>query len=128
MADFHRAIAVHTTLSVEDQVRAGTPTGGDMDAEHKEFLALIVRLVDSKEIDPYKPETFLKKDVYDAMPEEWRNKTDAMLPNLADSLRHAVDFYKSSKTPNACPQLETMIEHLWQMKQRIEETYDVFKF
>jgi hypothetical protein len=50
------------------------------------------------------------------------------LPTIALQLGQIEHFYRSKDTPNASVELQNMIEHLWQMKQRIEDDYDVFKF
>lgn len=128
MPDFTTAIAVHTDISDADQKKAGQAIAGKMSDKHEAFMREVLRLIDAKEIDVADPQSFLKKDVYDALSEEWRNKVDASLPNIADQLRHIVDFRVSKKTPDESPQLQTMISHLWQMKQRIEDHHDVFKF
>lgn len=129
MADFTQTIAEQGgDLSEKDQHHAGQPISGDMNAKHKDFQKKVIALVDSGEIDPFTPKTFLKMDVYDGLPEEWQEKTDMALSSLASELQRIVEFYKSEETPEESPQLQTMIEELWQTKQRIEEEHDVFKF
>lgn len=128
MADFAAQIQQHQDLPEEAQKKAGKAIAGKMQDEHENFLKTIIRMLDKKEIDTWNPESFLKKDVYDGLSDEWKGKVDQALVNIADQLRLIENFYRSKQTPNESPHLETMIEHLWQMKQRIEEYYDVFKF
>jgi hypothetical protein len=128
MADFQQTMADAEPLSEADQKKAGKPIGDDMGDEHKNFVKIVSKLLDSGEIDVTKPETFLKKDVYDALDADSKAKIDIAMLNMATLLSHIYYFYKSKKTPDAAPQLETMIEQLWQMKQRIESHADVFKF
>ena len=115
-------------LSPKEQVRLGQSTASKMSTEHEMFIKLVLSLIDSKQIDVLHPETFLKKETYDALDEEWRGKTDLALFNIANLLTRIVEFRVSTHTPDESPELESMIEHLWQMKQRIEEKHDVFKF
>lgn len=115
-------------LSVAAQVKAGAPMQGDMDQEHKEFVQKVSKLLESGTIDVTKPESFLNKAVYEKLDAEWKSKTDLTMVNVASLLGHIYEFYKSKQTPDACPQLASMIEELWQMKQRIEVHADVFKF
>lgn len=115
-------------LSEEEQKKAGTPMGGDMDDEHKNFCTTITKLFESGAIDVTKPETFLNADVYEGLSAEWKTKTDLAMLNVATLLEHIYGFYKSKQTPDACPQLANMIDQLWEMKQRIESHADVFKF
>ncbi len=128
MADFAQTMANAGNLSEEAQVKAGAPMTGDMEQEHKEFVQTISRMLESGEIDITKPETFLNKPIYEQFEPEWKTKTDLALINIATLLGHIYDFYKSKQTPDSCPQLANMIEELWQMKMRIEEHGDVFKF
>lgn len=115
-------------LSEEAQKKAGAPIKGDMSDEHKNFCKTITKLFENGEIDVTKPETFLKKNVYDTLSPELKSKTDLAMLNIATLLEHIYGFYKSKQTPDSCPQLATMIEQLWEMKQRIEKDADVFKF
>jgi hypothetical protein len=128
MPDFADIMANTATLSEDAQKKAGTPTSGSMGDEHTNFVQTISKLLESGEIDTTKPETFLHADVYASLDDEWKAKTNLAMINMATLLTHIHQFYRSKQTPDACPQLATMIEELWQMKQRIEEHADVFKF
>lgn len=128
MATFASSMANPAPLSEEEQKKAGTPIGGDMDDEHKNFCTTITKLFETGAIDITQPETFLNKDVYEKLTPELKEKTDLSLLNIATLLEHIYGFYKSKQTPDACPQLQNMIDQLWVMKERIEEHGDIFKF
>ena len=128
MADFATTMQNPADLSEDEQKKAGKPVQGDMGDRHKKFVSDLARMIEEGNIDPLKIETFLNKDVYDSIDHDLRVKTDLALPNIATLLTHIIGFYKSKQTPDACPQLETMIESLWDMKERIEQFADVFKF
>jgi hypothetical protein len=129
MADFITAINTHQTLSIEAQKQAGKAAGDDMDEQHKTFLAKLIAMIDAKEIDVRVPQSFLNQAVYDSLDELSRGKIDLSLINMADQVRGIEWFFRSKTTPNASPELQTMIEHLWQMKSRVEIQYgDVLKF
>lgn len=129
MADFTQQLAAHQDLSTAAQKNAGKAIAGPMGDEHEAFLAKVIGMLDRKEIDSSNPEGLLNRAVYDALPEEWKDRTNLALLNIAQQLRMVEDFYRSTETPNSSPQLQTMIEQLWQMKERIEsQGYDVFKF
>jgi hypothetical protein len=99
-----------------------------MGDEHKNFLALVIRMIDQKEVDVSEPSSFLKKENYDALNDMSKAQVDLGLVNIVDQLRRIEEFYRNKKTPNASPELQTMIEHLWQMKDRVESKYgDVLK-
>ena len=99
-----------------------------MSDEKKKFVEDVSRMLESGEIDPLKPESFLNAPVYDTLEPELKRKTDMSILNMATLLTHIHGFYRSKQTPDACPQLSTMIDELWQMKKRIEAHADVFKF
>ncbi len=130
MADFLTTMAQGQTqnLSADQQKHMGEAEAAPMDDAHNTFLKTILTMVDSGEIDVYKPETFLKRDVYDSLDEQWRDKTDLALMNIANQLQNVYLFRVSKQTPDESPVLSAMIDELWQMKQRIEEHHDVFKF
>ncbi len=129
MADFHAAIAQHKDLSEEAQKKAGQATGSDMDQKHKAFLASLIAMLDRKEIDASIPSSLINQDVYSKLPQQSKDAVDYSLLNVADQLRRIEDYFRSTQTPNASPQLQTMIEHFWDMKSRLEEKHgDVFKF
>ncbi|MDD3897234.1 MAG: hypothetical protein PHU04_05375 [Candidatus Peribacteraceae bacterium] len=130
MDDFLSTIAQQgkTPLSEKKQKQAGAPLQGALSNEHKQFLQTIKQLIASGEINVEEPKTFLKKDVYDGLSEEWKEKSDLALSNIAMLLKQMYELYVRTDTPNESPQYRTMIEQLWEMKQRIEEHHDVFKF
>ena len=129
MATFAQNIAQHHDLSEAAQKKAGQAIAGPMDDPHASFLTRVIAMLDRGEIDAAKPETLLNQSVYDGLSQEWKDKTNLALINLADQLRQIEQFYRGTATPNSSPQLQTMIEYLWQMKERIESHgYDVFKF
>ena len=121
MADFISSIEAHADLPIQEQKQAGQVTGTDMDAKHKAYLATLIAKLDRKEVDVTNPDTFLDQTVYATLDMPARAKVDAALPNVTDQTRRIENFFRSNKTPNASPELQTMIDHLWLMKSRVEE-------
>lgn len=129
MTDLQSLYDEHKHLPEDSQKQAGKPAAGAMGDEHESFLETVLKLLKSKSIDPADPATFLNVDVYDALSQKEKDAIDLALVNLATMLTHVVEFRLSEKTPDSSPQLQTMIEQLWQTKSRIEEKAgDVFKF
>lgn len=129
MTNFAQFLKEQQSLSVEDLKRIGQSTARNMDPKHEEFMKLILQLLEGKEIDILKPETFLKEEVYEQLSDMAKDKVDLALMNIADLLSQIVDFRLSKETPDESPELESMIEYLWQMKERVEKQHgDVFKF
>lgn len=67
-------------------------------------------------------------DIYNTLDEAWQDKADLSLQNIAGQVRIIAEFMASKETPDESPQLQTMVEQLWQSKQQIEKHHDVFKF
>ena len=99
-----------------------------MTQENEDFLKLLISLIDAKQIVPSDPQTFIKQEIYDTMPQDWKGKVDMALYNIGQQILMIEEFFRSKETPNESPHLETMLAQLLQMKTRIEEKYDVFKF
>ena len=126
--DFIQKIQKQEQLTQEQEQSAGQPVQGALEEEHRTFLGTLFTLIDNGEIDVVDPQSFLNQDVYGKLGEEWKDKTDLALTNIAGQLKLINNFRNDENTPDESPQLQTMVEQLWQMKQRIEEQHDVFKF
>lgn len=119
MSKLVHAIRQHSDLSIEAQVLAGKPLGSGMPAPYVDWLKGVATAIDADEFSPDEP-TSLLTPAYETASELEQGKVDLVLPTLADSLRHIVDFYRNPATPDACPQLKTMIDHLGDMLFRLE--------
>lgn len=128
MTDYQALLVRHADLSEKKQIEISKSKDAKMKKKHTDFLKTLLKLIDDKEIDPLVPESFINKKVYDKMPLEWKGKVELALFNIAHQIQNISEFYHSADTPTASTELENMIDHLWQMKERIEEKYDVFKF
>lgn len=128
MSDYVSQMKSGADLSLNEQKNAGTPIGGDMSDEHKKFVQTLSLLIEKGTIDPANLESFLNPSVYQKLEDSIRAKVDMSLPNIATLLRHIIDFYRSKQTPDACPQLQTMIDQLWEMKERVEVHGDILTF
>lgn len=125
---FIKTMQEQTEVTDEQSQQTGTPVAGSIGDEHKNFAHTITEMIDNGTIDMANTQSFLKQDVYQGLDEQWKDKTDLALVNIANQLRLIYNFYKDDSFTNDSPQLQTMIEQLWQMKQSIEEHYDVFIF
>ncbi len=124
MDTFSASLKKHAKLNEKKQVQAGTPVSGVVTDDHKVFLETLFSLLDSGKIDPFEPKTFLKKKVYESLSDEWQDKVDLSLANIA----HQIRIIQSMRSAGDTVHVKTMVEQLWQMKQRIEEHHDAFVF
>lgn len=111
----------------DEQKKAGAMVSGPVGDEHRKMLEVIFRLLDGGEIDPFVPSTLLNEEVYEALDEQWQDKIDLCLNNIANEIRLIDNYRKNGGDINSI-HFHTMVEHIWDMKQRIEEYHDAFKF
>lgn len=113
-------------LSHDEQKQAGTPVSGNVGDDHQAFLDHIFELIDSGNIDLAVPTTFLNMSHYENLDEIAQDKIDLSLNNLANQVRLVDDFRKAGGDKDTV-HFHTMVEHVWEMKERIEEYGDVLK-
>ncbi len=129
MADLIQTINAHSGTSDEDLKKAGKAAGDDMAAAHKRFLADLISRIDRKEINPFDPASLVDQEKRNKLPEIDRGKVDVNATNMASQIQKIEDFFRNKATPNASPELQTMIEYLWENKKRIETQYGpLFRF
>ncbi|MEK7218478.1 MAG: hypothetical protein AAB728_03360 [Patescibacteria group bacterium] len=129
MADLASLYDEHKDLPEDKQKKAGQAKAGTMGDEHTEFVKTVSRMITEGEINVFEIGTLYNPGAYEKLKPEEKEQVDFQMVNIATLLRHVADFYLSKKTPDASPQLEQMIEELWQMKARLEEKYgDILKF
>lgn len=96
----------------------------NLTAKHMEILQIILTLVDTQTIDLLRPESLIKEDqrnAYAMLPDEKRRTVDVSLVNMCTQLQHIVEFHRSPHTPDESVELETMIDHLLDMRERLGE-------
>ena len=129
MPDLTSLYEQHKDLPEEQQKKAGQAKAGAMGDDHTTFVKTLSWMITSGEINVYDIASLYKPDAYAALKEQDREQVDFQMVNIATLLRHVGDFYLSKKTPDAAPQLQQMIEELWQMKDRLEKKFgDILKF
>lgn len=128
MADFLQQMADAPELSAKAQKEMGKAEPGKIGDGHRAFLQNLLSLIDAGTIDPVKPETFLHKEKYDTLPQKRKAKVDVSMMNIASEIQHITEFHRSKHTPDESPQLQTMIDHLWDMLERLEEVRSVYVF
>jgi len=128
MADFLQSIKDHSDTPDDAHGSLGKARTGGMNDAHTEFAKKLSALMRKGTIDPMNSETFLNPEIYATLDPTLKIKVDTMLPNIATLLSHIVGFFDSKETPNSSPELASLIENLWEMKERIEKDADVFVF
>lgn len=129
MADLTSLYDEHKNLPEEKQKIVGLAKAGPMGDEHTNFVKTISGMITSGEINVYEISTFYNPGAFEALKPEEQEQVGFAMVNIAGLLRQIADFYLSKQTPDSSPQLEQMIEELWQMKDRLESKFgDILKF
>ncbi len=129
MADLLSSIAQHSGASDDEIKKAGKPAGDDMAAAHKQYLAKLIAVLDAKTVDAYAPSSLVDPAKYNALSELDRGKVDIVAVNMASQIQRIEGFFRDKSIPDASPELQTMIEHLWNMKKTVEDQYGpLFRF
>lgn len=126
---FAKAVKAHggKDLPLKEQQELGKPRPTNFADEHAHFLTTIIGLIDAGTIDTKFPMTFVHKEVYKGLSDDWKAKTDLAIPNIASLLERIMDLHARPEK-NESVEMKNLIETLWQAKQRIEEKADVFVF
>ncbi len=99
------------------------PTG--LDAEDKEFLDLVLRLIDEGNIDLYKPETLFNKAVYDSLEGKLQGHADLEAVNMLGAIRDIKDLHDNNFGDSF--QIQNLVKRARMTKERIEtEKGDLF--
>lgn len=108
-------------MSEADQEKLGKPLEDDsgVDSEDQKFLEMLVKKVDSKEIDLHAPSSLINHDVYDELDEQAKGKADYDAVNLLSTIR---DIYRLWQVEQKSTyQIQNLVHRIRVTKERIEE-------
>ncbi len=89
------------------------------DVLNQEFLDLLVKLIEEKQIDLYKPSTLLNQGHYDTLSDEAKGKADFECVNMLAAIREIYELYKNGFVDSY--QIKNQVERLRLQKERAEE-------
>ena len=126
---FAKAIKKHSGKdpSVAEQQRLGKPQAVSFSDDHSDFLNNIISLIDEGKIGTADPQSLINDDVYAGLSDELRAQTDKTIPNIVSLLERIMDLH-AREEDNESFEMKSLIETLWQAKERIEKHADVFIF
>jgi len=92
---------------------------------HEEFLKMLIKKLESGELNPHSPATLYNRAVYDKLTEEEQEKTDLTAINLMSLIRQIETVWKLDQS--ASFQIQNLVEGVFQMKSKFEEQHgDVY--
>jgi hypothetical protein len=92
---------------------------------HEEFLKMLIKKLETGELDPHRPATLYNREVYEKLDEEKQEKTDLTAINLMSMIRQIESLWKIDQS--ASFQIQNLVESVFQMKSKFEQEYgDVY--
>ena len=92
---------------------------------HEEFLKMLIKKLESGELNPHSPATLYNRVVYDKLSEEEQEKTDLTAINLMSLIRQIETVWKLDQS--ASFQNQNLVEGVFQMKSKFEDLHgDVY--
>ena len=107
------------------QERLNAPLKSALPKEQKEYYRSILDLVIKQTINLYSIASIVRQNVYAPLPEKVQGEVDLAGANILHLLRHLADL--ASKGYHETLQMKQLVEHIWHIKEKIEQQYgDVF--
>jgi len=118
-------VGMHKDKETQDLLNKPLPLSQGMDQKDREFLELIVRLVNEGKINLYGPSTLLNHEVYDKLDFEKQGRADFESINLLSAIREIKGLYDAGYAETY--QVANLVSRLRATKERLEfEGGDLF--
>jgi hypothetical protein len=107
------------------QERLNVPPQSALPKEQKEYYRSILNLVTKRVINLYSIASIVHQDIYASLPEKAQGEVDLAGTNILQLLRYLADL--ASKGYHETLQMKHLVDHIWQIKEKVEQQYgDVF--
>ncbi|MBU0981117.1 hypothetical protein KKC94_00315 [Patescibacteria group bacterium] len=104
---------------VQEMINKPMSAQGGFSAEDKTFLDMLMKMVDGKQIDLYKPESLINHTVYDKISDADKGKADLNAINMLARIRDIYSLLKSNSEPTF--QVQNMVMDLRYKKEQLEK-------
>jgi len=92
---------------------------------HEDFLKMLIKKLESGEINPYDIKTLFTKSVYEKLSDEEKEETDITALNLMGIIRQIEQLWKIEH--KATFQIQNLVETVFHMKSKFEQKHgDVY--
>lgn len=120
---FYQKVVQHQDKNISNrkQKKLNKPLKGDPSEDHHQYFEFLYNLLEEKKIDLTGIQSIIHQDRYNELSHEQEGKVDMEATNLLHFLRRLHDLLSRDhhKTHQACQ----LVEHIWQVKERVEEKY-----
>ena len=111
--------AIFKDEATQKTLNAPLAADGEMEAADRQFLDLVLGLLEKGELDLYKAETLLNKAVYEELDQAAQGKADLEAVNILSALRDIKDLHDAGFTETY--QMKNLVSRVRQTKERLEE-------
>lgn len=112
--------SVYKDVKTQKELNAplSDPTGAS--EEDKEFLKMILEMIESGEIDMLKPKSLINEKVYNRLSEIEQGRTDLEALNILAAIRHIKELDEQEIGMDTF-QMKNLVERVKNTKERLEE-------
>ncbi len=123
--DENQQKAVYKDQQTQDMLNNPVAATQGLSDENRQFMNMVLGLLNEGKIQLYTPSSLLNDDVYNALTDEMKSKADLEAMNLLGAIREMKDLYDANFTETY--QMESLVQRLRLTKERFEEAGgDVF--
>lgn len=116
MSDQNQQTAVFVDAQTQKQLNEPLKYNGS--SQNKDFLEMLVKLINEGKIQVYKPDTLINHDVYDKLDQTAQGKTDYEAVNMLMIIREIKGLYDAGYKDTY--QIDNLVEELRVSKERLE--------
>lgn len=102
----------------QTQKRLNEPLKYNGSSQNKDFLEMLVKLINEGKIQIYKPDTLINHEVYDKLDQTAQGKTDYEAVNMLMIIREIKGLYDAGYKETY--QIDNLVERLRVSKERLE--------
>ena len=116
MSDQNQQTAVFVDAQTQKQLNEPLKYNGS--SQNKDFLEMLVKLINEGKIQIYKPDTLINHEVYDKLDQTAQGKADYEAVNMLMVIREIKGLYDAGYKETY--QIDNLVERLRVSKERLE--------
>ncbi|MFH1283999.1 MAG: hypothetical protein ABIH78_00190 [Candidatus Peregrinibacteria bacterium] len=117
--------AIFHDPETQETLNTPLPNPEGVSDKNREFLKMVMNLINEGKIDLLKPDTLINHAVYDNLPEPERGKADLEAVNLLFAIKEIKYLFESGFSETY--QMQNLLERVRNTKERLEDsTGDLF--
>ena len=119
MSDENQQKAVFVDEATQKHLNQPLQMESSMDDESRQFLEMIISLVNNGKINLYRPSTLINSSHYDTLDEQKQGGADMEAMNMLSAIRDIKGLHDAGYMDSY--QMKNLVERLKESKERLEE-------